>query len=743
MNWRENAAGRKLPLNPATGRAAASDNPETWGTRKAAERRAQKLNNGRPSGLGVMFAPLSQVDGWRLCGVDLDGCMDPDTGDLTPWADEVVKRFGSYAERSPSGGGAHVLFLCRDADFATLRDAGLVTDKGGAEFSIGGHTEIALFLGGRYFTVTEDQIGEEPVIRPVSRKTLEWLVQDHGPAFKRMKNIGKPSPKGGDESGSGIGFKYLCDLATAGFSEEKARDAIAEDDGDAGEWWHRAGERQQDRTVANAFARVERERVAIADEFDDLTEDDDGDAATADLLGMPLAEYREQLAKPTKTKTADPIAKMNRRHAVVALPNRVAVATFHADRVEFSGVRDLQALYKNRRLGKNTLADAWMQHKDRRTYRNGVVFDPTGRERPGILNLWTGWAVNPDPSADCDLILDHIRDVICAGNETHFRYVIGWLADLVQNPGEKPGVALVLKGRKGAGKDTLAVVMSKIIGPRHVAHIDQPERLTQKFNAHFATAILGHVEEAYWAGARDRKGILQALITSRTTTLERKGVDAITIDSFVRLLMTTNAEWAVPASADERRYAVFDVSEHRMQDASYFRPLYRQIDGDGVAGFLAHLLVVDLSDFDVRDVPQTGALLDQKIASLQNLERWWFEILWDGRLPEAWDFGEESTWADQPQDIDRAVLRADYDRWFQVQRFQGEHVGVREFGKRLKALCPEIADTRPFRKEGPRPKGYRIPPLSQCRELFNATLNGGGRGVAWDDEQSHESHDLL
>lgn len=280
--WQETGEGRKLPLNPATGRAAASDNPKTWGTRKAADRRSQKLKNGRPSGLGVMFAALPQVDGWRLCGVDLDGCMDPDTGDLAPWAKEVAKRFGSYVERSPSGSGAHVLFLCREADFAALRDAKLVTDKGGAEFSRGAHTEIALFLGGRYFTVTEDQIGGESAIRPVSRKTLRWLVRDHGPAFKRMKNIGNSSPKGGDESGSGIAFKYLCDLAREGFSEEDARDAIAEDDGDAGEWWQRAGERQQDRAIASAFTRIRKKRTATVDQFDDL---DDPDSEIAFLLG--------------------------------------------------------------------------------------------------------------------------------------------------------------------------------------------------------------------------------------------------------------------------------------------------------------------------------------------------------------------------------------------------------------------------------------------------------------------------
>ena len=120
-----------------------------------------------------MFDPVPQARGWRLCGVDLDGCLDGDK--LAPWASAVVDRFASYAERSPSGTGLHVLFFCRESDMAALRDAGLMTPKGGAEFSLGGHTEIALFLGGRYFTVTEDQLGDVSTIRPVKRADVHRI----------------------------------------------------------------------------------------------------------------------------------------------------------------------------------------------------------------------------------------------------------------------------------------------------------------------------------------------------------------------------------------------------------------------------------------------------------------------------------------------------------------------------------------------------------------------------------------
>jgi primase-polymerase (primpol)-like protein len=39
---------------------------------------------------------------------DLDGCRDPETGDLQAWALEVVEALDSYTEVSPSGRGLHV-----------------------------------------------------------------------------------------------------------------------------------------------------------------------------------------------------------------------------------------------------------------------------------------------------------------------------------------------------------------------------------------------------------------------------------------------------------------------------------------------------------------------------------------------------------------------------------------------------------------------------------------------------------
>jgi len=184
--WR-NEQGKKLPLDPNSRGPAKADDPRTWGNRDAAER----LATARNGGLGVQLTNLASRPDLRLCGVDLDGCLDT-FGNVSPWASAVVERFDSYTEVSPSGTGLHILFFASQADFSDLQSARKVTPKGGKEFSLGNHTEIALFLGGRYFTVTREAfdptglLGAAP-LRQVAVTDLDWLLTDHGPAFMAQK----------------------------------------------------------------------------------------------------------------------------------------------------------------------------------------------------------------------------------------------------------------------------------------------------------------------------------------------------------------------------------------------------------------------------------------------------------------------------------------------------------------------------------------------------------------------------
>jgi primase-polymerase (primpol)-like protein len=57
----------------------------------------------RGGGVGYV---LVSADPWT--GIDLDHCIDPDTGVMLPWAQTIVDAFSSYTELTPSRLGLHI-----------------------------------------------------------------------------------------------------------------------------------------------------------------------------------------------------------------------------------------------------------------------------------------------------------------------------------------------------------------------------------------------------------------------------------------------------------------------------------------------------------------------------------------------------------------------------------------------------------------------------------------------------------
>jgi P4 family phage/plasmid primase-like protien len=179
----------KAPLNPRTGGNAKNNDPRTWGTQADARRLAAELREEGKSGIGIQLGDLG--DGTFLVGVDLDSAYDPVHG-LEQWADEIIKRFPSYAEVSPRGKGVKLFFLVAAEDVAIIRD--LIGNPNKTTWMCGPHCGIELHISNSYFTVTGDQLGADPDfleligpddrLRVVPLAVLRWLVEEAGPRFK-------------------------------------------------------------------------------------------------------------------------------------------------------------------------------------------------------------------------------------------------------------------------------------------------------------------------------------------------------------------------------------------------------------------------------------------------------------------------------------------------------------------------------------------------------------------------------
>lgn len=132
LHW----TGKKVPRY-ASGelRSGVLDRPEDRAQLVPFEAAAERLVDG--AGLGVALGPIG--DGRVLAGIDFDHCY-VDAGELDTRVLEILAAAASYAERSPSGSGVHVLGF---GDVGTLK-------KGGRG--------IEIYSRRRFFTVTGERL---------------------------------------------------------------------------------------------------------------------------------------------------------------------------------------------------------------------------------------------------------------------------------------------------------------------------------------------------------------------------------------------------------------------------------------------------------------------------------------------------------------------------------------------------------------------------------------------------------
>ena len=434
------------------------------------------------------------------------------------------------------------------------------------------------------------------------------------------------------------------------------------------------------------------------------------------------------------------IDAFNEKHAVVLISGSSVITQKGFDSrgnstINFLNSGDARTFYKNRTVPVPTtlsdgqvvmkpapLYDTWLKHPDRRSYY-GITCAPGSDAPDGFLNTWCGLAVEPLPistwkaARKCRRFLRHLRRIICCGNRYHYRYLLAWLADLVQRPDRKQGVALVMRGEQGTGKSKLAENMAMIFGG-HAFKASKAHQIVGHFNSHLLDKILIVAEESFFAGSNADNGTLKDLVTSPSITIEPKGLKAFEAPSHHRVMMLTNKEWAVPATNHERRFFVLDVSEDRMQDFDYFAAIDDEmIDSDGRAAFLRVLLNIDLSGINLRKIPQTKALEKQKRLSLEPHDSFILDALSDGEIcATPWD--EET----------RTPLRGDvYDAYVAYARARSVRpITSNRFAPIFEARTGAVS----FQPgSGDRRRRYELPPLSMALRRFNAQI-----GVSGSDE---------
>lgn len=343
--------------------------------------------------------------------------------------------------------------------------------------------------------------------------------------------------------------------------------------------------------------------------------------------------------------------------------------------------------------------------KNKETYK-GMAFAPEhhGHRTPdGKLNLWRGFSIKPSPLGSWEYLKELTWESLCAKDWDSYEYVMNWMARAVQRPWEPGMVALVFRGAKGTGKGTLARAFVKLFG-QHGLHITSQALLVGRFNSHLRDVAALFADEAFWAGDKAGEGILKGLITEPTLAYEGKGENVVTGRNSIHTMMASNEDWVVPAGMDnERRFATFGV-ETSGQSSEWWDKLYAEQENGGLAAMLHDLMTRNIGGFDVRRIPQTRELAEQKTRSMSSFMRWLYELALAG-------------YGDLPMQkgglVETVELQANYINFCRQYEVRNRSSEV-ALGMSLKKLLPLLERRRMWVQAEERQKFfYKMPPSEE------------------------------
>jgi hypothetical protein len=430
-------------------------------------------------------------------------------------------------------------------------------------------------------------------------------------------------------------------------------------------------------------------------------------------------------------KKLSPIDQMNEKYGFAVLGGKsTIIEKYGSTDLKFMSPSAFHDLLNSKIIrtgdGKiKKLSKMWFESPERATY-NAIDLLPEKETPKGVFNLWRGFSCTPlakneKPTKEMlrgvALFKEHCLKNVCQDDKKLYRWLIGYFAHMIQKPWQKPLTALVFKGKKGVGKNAFIERVGNILG-EHFLSAANKRYLVSNFNSHLAKLIFFVLDEAAASKDKHAEGVLKDLVTGSKHIIEQKGRDPFTCRNLVRPCVLSNENWVVPASEDERRFAIFNIGTGRQGDRKFFEEMRILIDEKGGNRLLLTALKnYDLSQIDLNDAPKTEGLLDQKVQSFDPLVMWFFESIKEEAFLNL-EFKD-----DWPNRISQRELRLAYIEYVRERNLRDSITSPTLFTQHLREFCPKLKVV----SEGGK-KSYAVPKLSTCKRDFDKFI---GQRVDW------------
>lgn len=256
----------------------------------------------------------------------------------------------------------------------------------------------------------------------------------------------------------------------------------------------------------------------------------------------------------------------------------------------------LYQMNENKLMKDEPFVKRWLKDPNMRTYERLDFLPPPTSCPEDVFNTWQGFAAQniTETTGTAAVFIDHVEALF--GDQAG--YVFKWLANIVQYPGRKTEVALVIIGRQGAGKSSVFEhVMKKVIGGEYFGHTCSPDKdLFSQFAPLTNSKIMVVVDDFNVGTIKVNSDQFKTFITGETVQYEAKGIMRCTLNNCCNFVIIHNKPDPVKLDSDDRRYAVLECSNKFYKNVEYFNQFRKYANEPcNIRAVYDYLMGIDIS----------------------------------------------------------------------------------------------------------------------------------------------------
>jgi len=613
----------KIPVN-IQGIKISGKDPANWLTFE----RCRELAVFHGLSMGFQFSVTTNI-----VGMDLDDCVNPETGEIAPWAQAYIDYFGSYAEISPSGTGLHILMIAL-CDHTGINAGQIelyskerfftVTGKAVHDVDLADCTSKYQAVVNQYAahakpdTDTELTDGPIPESNPIldDNVLIKKMLDSKGSANTRLTGVGctikdlwtanvailsqtyPHASKPFDHSSADAALMSHLAFYTGKHGTRMERLFSLSQLGQRDKWTSRKAYRHT--TIINSCGHCKKTyREVLPQEVssspqpsgavpqppmnEPCTDDGLEDLRTLDLQGLQLAGVEQQ---KHLFRDCAYVAELDK----IATPKGVCY-----NKSQFNNI------YGNRKfmfdaLGEKVTIDAWkcftnsqavvFPKVDHTTFRpdlppKKIITDEVGHKS---INVYIPAVIASVPG-DVSRFTNHMKLMI--PNELDLAIVMAYIAACVQNIGYKFRWAPLIQGIQGNGKNLITECIAEAVGPRY-CHTPDPNDISNKFNSWLEGNVMIFIDEVNVKGKYEMMDVLKTMLTSRFVEVQGKGDNKRMAHICCNFILLSNHKDAILKTDDDRRHCVVFCAQQTKQDLvrdgmteEYFNSLFDWLKKEG------------------------------------------------------------------------------------------------------------------------------------------------------------------